>query len=563
MAASSFRKAIGAVKDQTSISIAKVAGNVAPDLEILIVKATTHDNEPVDDKYVREILNLVSNSKGYVNACVFAISKRLSKTHDWIVALKALMLVHRLLNDGDPVFAQEIMYTSKKGVRVLNMSDFRDKAHSSSWDHSGFVRTYSLYLDQKLEFLVYERKLSVGDDDKKKMLGDGYGEFRDEPSYGMGKRSSLEMTPIREMGPERTLERLNQLLRLLDRFLACKPTGAAKNTRMVLVALYLLVKESFGVYSDTSNMLNILLDRFSELDYAYCVKAFDVYVNASKTIDELVRFYTWCMDIGVLRSSEFPEVQKISDKLLGKLEGVLREKGNKPKSPKKSKEDVSSSITNINEIKSLPAPENYKPPTFPQPLHKPPNQKITEELMNLKDDNRVSADEHDNKLALALFSGNTSTTWQKFEEDGKGDWELALVETTSNLSSQKSDFDLGGGFDSLLLTSMYDSGTIRQHVNNSRLSGGSSSSVAMPGMSKSKISVLALPGPDGTVQRVGQEDPFAASLLVPPPSYVQIADMERKQQLLTQEQQLWQQYARNGMQGQMNLGQTSGYYYAS
>ncbi|KAJ0745179.1 putative ANTH domain, ENTH domain-containing protein [Helianthus annuus] len=128
MSSSKIRKAVGVVKDQTSISIAKVSGNVAPDLEVLIVKATGHRTEPTEEKYIREILHLISQSRGYVSACVYNISKRLSKTHDWAVALTALMLVHRLLVDGDPVFSQEIMFASRKGARVLNMSDFRVEA---------------------------------------------------------------------------------------------------------------------------------------------------------------------------------------------------------------------------------------------------------------------------------------------------------------------------------------------------------------------------------------------------------------------------------------------------
>ncbi|KAA8523001.1 hypothetical protein F0562_009424 [Nyssa sinensis] len=572
MAPSTIRKAIGAVKDQTSISIAKVAGNVAPDLEVLIVKATSHDDEPADEKYIREILNLTSYSKGYVNAFVFAISKRLSKTHDWIVAVKALMLVHRLLIDGDHVLGQEIMYASRRGTRVLNMSDFRDEAHSNSWEHSGFVRTYALYLDQKLEYLVYERKLIV-DDRRRNEDGYGNGEFRDEPSYGMNRRSRSygdfgesvkqeerkEATPVREMKPERVLERLNQLLRLLDRFLACKPTGVAKNSRMVLVALYLVVKESFRLYADICEVLGILLDRFLEMEYADCVKAFDAYVGAAKMIDELVGFYGWCKDIGVARQ-------------IG------------PKSSEKRREDSSSevreeAIQDMNEIKALPPPESYTPPPPPppppQPQPKPQPREVTEDLVNLKDD-AVSAEDQDNKLALALFSGppvtNTNGSWEAFPsngepevtsawqtpaaESGKADWELALVETASNLSKQKA--DLAGGFDPLLLNGMYDQGAVRQHVSNSQLSGGSASSVTLPGLGKSATPVLALPAPDGTVQAVGHQDPFAASLAVPPPSYVQIAEMEKKQQLLVQEQLLWQQYGSNGMQGQVGLANIAG-----
>ncbi|GAA0143071.1 vesicle coat protein [Lithospermum erythrorhizon] len=592
-----LRKTIGAVKDQTSISIAKVAGNVAPDLEVLIVKATSHDNEPADEKHIRGILNLMAYSRGYTNACVITISKRLSKTRDWIVALKALMLVHRLMSDGDPSFGQEMMYSSRRGARILNMSDFRDEAHSNSWDHSAFVRTYALYLDQKLELMAYERKLSGGDekshyDDEKRRNDDGYGEFKDEPSYGasyrsrsydnlgesVGRGEKRRAIPLRELKPEKVLERLDQLLRILDRFLACRPTGAAKNSRMVLAALYLMVKGSFPLYADICEALAILLNRFQEMEYADCVKAFDAYVDAAKMIDGLVALYNWCKDTGVARSSEFPEVTRITDELLGTVEGFLRGKANMPKNFEREVAKTSVAVKeqdpDMNEIKALPAPEDNTPPPPPPaaPQPKPQAQPMPGELMNLRDDG-VTADEQGNKFALALFNGPaTNGAWEAFPSDGepqvtsawqtpaaeigKADWELALVETTSNLSKQKA--DLAGGFDPLLLNGIYDQGAVRQHMNNAQLSGGSSSSVALPMTGKSSTQVLALPAPDGTIQPVGHQDPFAASLTVPPPSYVQMADVEKKQQLLMQEQQLWQQYATSGMQGQLGLAKIAG-----
>lgn len=123
---------------------------------------------------------------------------------------------------------------------------------------------------------------------------------------------------------------------------------------------------------------------------------------------------------------------------------------------------------NMNEIKALPAPENYTPPPPPPPEPEQPktqSQQVTEDLVNLKDD-AVSADEQGNKLALALFSGpptsnNANGSWEAFPsngetevtsawqtpaaETGKADWELALVESASNLSKQKA--ALAGGFD--------------------------------------------------------------------------------------------------------------------
>ncbi|CAI8610343.1 unnamed protein product [Vicia faba] len=587
-----IRKAIGAMKDQTSISIAKVAGNVAPHIEVLVVKATSHDEIPADDKYVREIFNFTSYSKGYVNACLVSITKRFSKTRDWIVAVKSLMLVHRFLTDRHPTFEDEIVQVHARGVRVFSMSDFRDEAHSNSLDHACFVRVYAMYLDEKVGFLVYKRGLK----------GDIV-ESGDCESASV-KRSEV-VTPAREMEAERVLDRLKHLLRILNCVLDCKPNGAAKNNRLLLVAIHHIVRDSFKLYVEICDVLGVLMDRFMEMEYEQCVKAFEFYVRASKKMDELAVFYDWCKDMGIARSSEYPEVQKITDTLLGTLNGFLKEMGGRTKSPEMKVKViglVKEQELGINEVKALPAPEiksstpqsqspplapeitnstpqSQSPPLAPEPKEAPRVLQETGDLLNLRDDDDVLAKEQGNKLAMALFSGvsavKTDGLWEEFSssevtpawqkpgaEIGKVDWELALVETTSNLLKEKS--DLGGGFDSLLLNGMYDQGAVRQHVSSTDMSGGSFSSVALPGAGKNAAPILALPAPDGTMQAVGTQDPFAASLSVPPPSYVQIAEMERKQHLLVQEQNIWQQYGRDGMQGQVGLisigGGTSHYH---
>ncbi len=152
MAPRKLRQALGVVKDQTSISIAKVGGTKAPDLDVALVKACSHD-EFFDDRYVEEVLHMTSLSRGYVHACVVGLHKRLSKTHNWIVALKSLMLIHRLLREGDPSFEHELLHATHHGMRMLNLSHFRDDSDSHSWDYTSFVRTFSLFLDERLDCL--------------------------------------------------------------------------------------------------------------------------------------------------------------------------------------------------------------------------------------------------------------------------------------------------------------------------------------------------------------------------------------------------------------------------
>ncbi|KAF2572750.1 hypothetical protein F2Q70_00000132 [Brassica cretica] len=71
-----------------------------------------------------------------------------------------------------------------------------------------------------------------------------------------------------------------------------------------------------------------------------------------------------------------------------------------------------------------------------------------------------------------------------------------------------------------------------------------------------ETSMLALPAPPPTSNGNGGRslvtmDPFAASLEVVPPSYVQMSDIEKKQRLVMEEQMMWDQYNRSGRLGHM------------
>ena len=209
MAPSKLQKAIGAVKDQTSISLAKVGGSSSlSDLDVAIVKATRHEEYPADERHIREILSLTCHSRTYVGACVTTLSRRLSKTKNWVVALKTLMLIQRLLAKGDPAFMQEIFFATRRGTRLLNMSDFRDTSRSNSWDYSAFVRTYALYLDEQLEYRM-------------QCLKGKRGTYYEEEAGPAAVRA----TPVRDMSNEHVFPRVQHSMQLLERFLACRPAG--------------------------------------------------------------------------------------------------------------------------------------------------------------------------------------------------------------------------------------------------------------------------------------------------------------------------------------------------
>jgi hypothetical protein len=179
-------------------------------------------------------------------------------------------------------------------------------------------------------------------------------------------------------------------------------------------------------------------------------------------------------------------------------------------------------------------------------------------------------------MALALFDGGApagpaqALAWEAFNDD-TADWETTLVQSASDLTSQK--VTLAGGLDMMLLDGMYQHGVKTAEMSATGYGvHGSASSVALG--SAGRPAMLALPAPpvpNSSATTSANPDPFAASLAVAPPPYVQMSEMEKKQKLLVEEQLLWQQYAKDGMQGQAAFaklqpnsynvgGYTQGYY---
>ncbi|GAB4836115.1 hypothetical protein Ancab_001032 [Ancistrocladus abbreviatus] len=568
-----WRRAIGAAKDRTSIGLARVnnGSNSLSDLDVAIVKATRHEEYPAEEKYVREILSLTSYSRVYISSCVNTLCRRLNKTKNWVVALKTLMLIQRLLTEGDPAYEQEIFFATRRGTRLLNLSDFRDTSRCNSWDYSAFVRTYALYLDERLEYKMQGKRR------KHNACVYSCEEDEDEVGGSSGLACARSTPPSKEMRIEQILSKMQHLMQLLERFLATRPTGSAKHNRIILVTLYPIVKESFNIYYETTDILSTLIDKFMELEVPECVKVHEVFRRISKQFDELDSYYHWCKDVAISRSSEYPEVERITTKKLDLMDEFIRDKAansqNNTLVAMSDEEDIN--IENkekemevveedMNAIKALPPPEGFSDSAVEEKIQeehkeddKAQQKEVEADLLNLGDD-AVTSEEHGDKLALALFDGGAPASgpppapvWEAF--NNSSDWETTLVQSTSYLPHQKA--SLGGGFDTMLLDGLYQQGAATMTMSADAGGTGSASSVAFGSAGNPPSQMLALPAPPssgGTMMTVNA-DPFAASLSAPTPPYVQMSDMEKKQKLLLEEQVMWQQYARDGMQGQIGF----------
>ncbi|KAK9063804.1 hypothetical protein SSX86_017676 [Deinandra increscens subsp. villosa] len=313
-----FQRAYTSIKETTFVSYAKIAtvGGLC-DIDLIVVKATSPEDIPLRDRYVLQLLKIFSVSPQSYRTFATSFSRRFSKTKSWRVALKCLILLHRLLRalPYNSPFRTELLWTRSIGHLSLNPCPFHDASSSNSHDYTHFISSYSNLLNEALDCLTidcvdaYDHDLDVTNE---------YLDEANEEEETLIQRFPDKMKRIGEK-----LEILPQLQSLIDRVIECKPKGAAARSFLIQNALKYIVRDSFFCYNNFRTEIVSVLDHLIQLPYRSCMTAFGVYKKAAVQAYHLSEFYDWCKSVGLCGIYEYPFVDRIPEIQIQALENFL------------------------------------------------------------------------------------------------------------------------------------------------------------------------------------------------------------------------------------------------
>lgn len=298
-----WKRATGVLKDQSSIWLTSFSKRTAwrnPEIEVAVIKSTSHNDSRVDYRNAQRVFAWVRVSPAYLKPLVLAIAMRIHKTRSWVVALKGLMLMHG-------VFCCRVPAVQRIGRLPFDLSSFKDEhsKHGEKWGHDTFIRAYYSFLDRKSSLLYSHAQEQYK------------GQLRQVEADQDEQKTSTSMMQC--------LVWLQEMQDLLDMLMEIKPRSDTMVGTLILEALDCVMIEIFDVYSRICSGISAVLIQICSAGKVEASMGLKVLHKANIQGNELCLYIKFCRELGVNNAVNCPAVKQIPEEDIRMLEHIITE----------------------------------------------------------------------------------------------------------------------------------------------------------------------------------------------------------------------------------------------
>jgi len=289
-----------------------------------VVKACDSANKPTKRKHLETLLRATFRQDVPVSdICEGLISKAESKSSSWTSVVKALTVLHRLLQDGHERFG---MYaTTRSGT--LNLANFRDLKTTEGQAMSYFIRSYAEFLNTKIRV---DRALGF------------------DICHVKAKE---KMTFLKsETGPKlvETIQQIQELTASIDTFYkglkGAVATGVDPLPGMpdtldyVCVSLVsrepmcIILQDALRFFVTQNDAMVNILERYFSLTKSNAASSYQLYDRFSHQCQEIDQFVALCRRHDLLEGKEVPELATAPLSILPSMKAFLDNYGANPQS---------------------------------------------------------------------------------------------------------------------------------------------------------------------------------------------------------------------------------------